>query len=62
MALALYSGQRDARSAPNSKSRQRRGDLAIRNAIRDQDGSLAFDLSIKQPPIAQWALDTPAGH
>jgi hypothetical protein len=49
---------------------QRCGDVEIRNYLRDQAGSrsLVFDLSIthplweKQPPLAQLALDTPAGH
>jgi len=40
--LALYSGQRDIQSAPNSESRKRRCDVDIRNYLRD----LVFDLSI----------------
>ena len=40
---------------------QRRGDVEIRNYLRDQAGSLSlvFDLLITQPPLANWAFDPP---
>ena len=51
--LALYSGQRDTRSAPwgcgvTASEGQRQGDVEIRNFLRNQAGSrsLVFDLSI----------------